>query len=89
MARANLGDMFGAPDQAQQPAAPEPRIDAPRPIAPTAPSAANDGSDTKVPRINFEVPRELRNAFKAWCNTNDTTIKDELTAYIRRCLADS
>lgn len=33
-------------------------------------------------RINFEVPRELRQAFKAWAAQHDTSIKDELTRHI-------
>lgn len=37
-------------------------------------------------RINFEVPRELRNQFKAWAAQHDTTIKDELTRHIRSLL---
>ncbi|QIT13100.1 hypothetical protein [Clavibacter michiganensis] len=40
-------------------------------------------------RVNFEVPRDVRNAFKAWCSNNDTSVKDELTAYIYRCLNNS
>ena len=86
MARVNLGDLFDAPDQAQQPAAPEPDVEAPRS---TTPSVTTGGSATANARINFEVPRELRNAFKAWCSSNDTSVKDELTAYIQRCIQSS
>lgn len=37
-------------------------------------------------RINFEVPRELRDKFKVWAVQNNTTIKDELTRHIRSLL---
>jgi hypothetical protein len=80
MARVNLREMFDAPDETQQLATPAPREEAPRVVAQGAPVDA---------RINFQVSREVRNAFKAWCSKNDTTVKDELTAYIQRCIQDS
>lgn len=80
MARVNLREMFDAPDEAQQPATLAPRDDTPQGVA-KAPVADA--------RINFQVPREVRNAFKAWCSKNDTTVKDELTAYIQRCIQNS
>ncbi|MWV76098.1 hypothetical protein SAMN06295924_12316 [Rathayibacter rathayi NCPPB 2980 = VKM Ac-1601] len=38
--------------------------------------------DTVPARINFQVPRELRDKFKVWAVQNNTTIKDELTRHI-------
>ena len=38
-------------------------------------------------RINFEVPRELRDKFKVWAVQNNTTIKDELTRHIRSLIS--
>jgi hypothetical protein len=80
MARVNLREMFDAPDEAQQPATP------PRGNDTTQATAQRPVADA---RINFQVPREVRNAFKAWCSKNDTTVKDELTSYIQRCIHDS
>ncbi|NIY62056.1 hypothetical protein GQ603_16115 [Clavibacter michiganensis subsp. michiganensis] len=75
MARVNLREMFDAPDEAQQPAVPDDRVEVQTPAI--------------TARVNFEVPRDVRNAFKAWCSNNDTSVKDELTAYIYRCLNNS
>ena len=87
MAKANLADLIGnsskdvaavpqsRPTQAAEPTAPaaktRPKGDEP------APEAAEDA------RINFMIPRELRQQFKAWAARNDTSIKDELTRHIR------
>jgi hypothetical protein len=79
MARVNLREMFDAPDEAQQPA-PVPHDEARQAVVQRADADA---------RINFQVSREVRNAFKAWCSKNDTSVKDELTAYILRCIKNS
>lgn len=50
--------------------------------SPAAPAAA--GGATR--RVNFELPRERHAAFKAWCAQHDTSMKDELEAYIVRVL---
>ena len=86
MAKANLADMIGSSSDVQavppkQPAA------APAP-APTAATPAPKGSTAAAEtaedaRINFMIPRELRQKFKAWAAQNDTSIKDELTRHIR------
>ncbi len=86
MAKANLADLIGSSsnDVSALPGKPEARPNAaskpaPAPTAPTA--AAADSADDA--RINFMIPRELRQKFKAWAAQNDTSIKDELTRHIR------
>ena len=86
MAKANLADLIGSSSDVQavppkQPAAASaaaPTADTPAPKGPT--SAAEAAEDA---RINFMIPRELRQKFKAWAAQNDTSIKDELTRHIR------
>lgn len=49
-------------------------------VEPTPAPTKGEGAPTS--RINFEIDRAKRAAFKAWCAQNDTSIKDDLTAYI-------
>ena len=81
MAKANLADLIGSSsnDVSAVPAKPEARPTAASKPAP-APTSADSADDV---RINFMIPRELRQKFKAWAAQNDTSIKDELTRHIR------
>lgn len=83
MAKANLADLIGSSsnDVSAVPAKPQARRTAANKPAPTPTSAAADSADDA--RINFMIPRELRQKFKAWAAQNDTSIKDELTRHIR------
>ena len=51
-------------------------------VEPTATPVQEKGGGAPTSRINFEIDRAKRAAFKAWCAQNDTSIKDDLTAYI-------
>ena len=82
MARANLSNLLA--DDTKP-------LDPPKPAAKTAPAAAPapvpaDPAEVPQGRINFEISRAKRAAFKAWCAQNDTTIRDELTAHIDRLI---
>lgn len=54
---------------------------------PNVDAAALMSEDTT--RVNFQIDRQARNAFKAWCAENDTTIKDELTRHIYSLIQNS
>lgn len=88
MAKANLADLIGSsndvptiPQNGRARAAEPPAA----PAKPTTPAngdaAAHEAAEDA--RINFMIPRELRQKFKAWAAQNDTSIKDELTRHIR------
>lgn len=86
MAKANLADLIGSSSDVQAVPPKQPAV-APAP-APTAATLAPQGSTAAAEaaedaRINFMIPRELRQKFKAWAAQNDTSIKDELTRHIR------
>jgi len=56
----------------------------PAKVSAAAPAPADkEAGDT---RINFEIPKAKRAAFKAWCAQNDTTIRRELSEHIDRVL---
>jgi len=66
-------------------------LEQPQPAAKAAPAVAAasvpaDRSEAPQGRINFEISRAKRAAFKAWCAQNDTSIRDELTAHIDRLI---
>lgn len=63
---------------------PQPAAKTTSAAAPTAVPA--DRSETPQGRINFEISRDKRAAFKVWCAQNDTSIRDELTAHIDRLI---
>jgi hypothetical protein len=83
MAKANLADLIGSSsnDVSAVPTKPDTRPTAASKPAPAPTAAAPDSADDA--RINFMIPRELRQKFKAWAAQNDTSIKDELTRHIR------
>ncbi|MBT1611893.1 hypothetical protein [Curtobacterium poinsettiae] len=62
-----------------------PAVDPPsEPERQAEPAPARSSDALVLSRINFEIPKGTRAAFKMWCIEHDTTIKDELTAYIEQ-----
>lgn len=62
-------------------------IETPATTAPAQPAAGEKpvtkpAQPVEDARINFTIPRELRQRFKVWAAANDTSIKDELTRHI-------
>lgn len=55
--------------------------------APAAPPEANSAEETK--RLTLDIPKSLHKAFKAACAERETSMVEDITAYIRgRCGRD-
>jgi hypothetical protein len=81
MARVSMKDRAAAVKPVAVASAGEPAATDVEPTTP-ATTAPSKGEGAPTSRINFEIDRAKRAAFKAWCAQNDTSIKDDLTAYI-------
>jgi len=81
MARVSMKDRAAAVKPVAVASAAGPAVEDVEPTVPAAPTPANAES-VPTSRINFEIDRAKRAAYKAWCAQNDTSIKDDLTAYI-------
>jgi hypothetical protein len=82
MARADLSNLFNEQVKPLEQVRP---VDPPDTAA-VPPSISTQPSEVAQGRINFEIARNKRAAFKAWCAQNDTSIRDELTSHIDRIL---
>lgn len=81
MARASMRSMAGKVAPVETPT-PTVTPDPARPAAAGERLASTPGPALEDARINFTIPRELRQRFKVWAAENDTSIKDELTRHI-------